>query len=269
MQDGRQRQRSGGCRMSDILIATMPVCPAQKRTAQFQRTTFSTSRLLDFCSEKELTAQTGHDSDDWPLVIVKELADNALDACEEAGIAPVVEIRVHEAGISVFDNGPGLPAETIKAVLDFAVRVSSREAYVSPTRGAQGNALKTILAMPFVLSGGKHGLVEIKTQGERHRIDFAVDQLRQQPVIGHAVEPAERKNGTEVKVRWPDLACSVLADAKDPEPALVPDHRLVRRDPDRWRHRHGLDQVEALGSYFASLVHAGSVRAAGRRLCST
>jgi hypothetical protein len=34
---------------------------------------------------------------------------------------------------------------------DYTIRVSSREAYVSPTRGAQGNALKTILAMGYVL----------------------------------------------------------------------------------------------------------------------
>ena len=59
-------------------------------TAKLDRTTFSTSRLLDFCSEKELTAQTGHDPDEWPLVALKELMDNALDACEEAGVAPVV-----------------------------------------------------------------------------------------------------------------------------------------------------------------------------------
>jgi DNA topoisomerase VI subunit B len=187
--------------------------PASKRTAQLQRATFATSRLLDFCSEKELAAQTGHDADDWPLVIAKELTDNALDACEEAGVAPVIEIKVDRTGITIADNGPGLPAKTVKAVLDFTVRVSSREAYVAPTRGAQGNALKTILAMPFVLSGGALGVVEIAAQGKRHRIDFAIDQLRQQPVIGHAVEPAERKNGTEVKVHWPDLACSILAGA--------------------------------------------------------
>ena len=36
------------------------------------RETFRTSRLLDFCSEKELQAQTGHEMADWPLVIVKE-----------------------------------------------------------------------------------------------------------------------------------------------------------------------------------------------------
>jgi hypothetical protein len=48
------------------------------------RTAFRTSRLLDFASQKELTAQIGHPPSDWPLVIVKELVDNALDACEEA-----------------------------------------------------------------------------------------------------------------------------------------------------------------------------------------
>jgi hypothetical protein len=37
----------------------------------------------------------------------------------------------------------GIAPQTVADVLDYAVRVSSREAYVSPTRGAQGNALKT------------------------------------------------------------------------------------------------------------------------------
>jgi DNA topoisomerase VI subunit B len=188
--------------------------PASKHAAQLHRTTFTTSRLLDFCSEKELAAQTGHDSDDWPLVIAKELIDNALDACEEAGIAPVIEIKVDRTGISVSDNGPGLSARTIKAILDFTLRVSSREAYVSPTRGAQGNALKTVLAMPFVLSGGDQGVVEIIAKGKRHRIDFAVDHLRQRPEIGLDVEPADRKNGTAIRVHWPVSACSILAIAK-------------------------------------------------------
>ena len=66
------------------------------------RTTFSTSRLLDFASVKELTAQTGHEVGEWPLVIVKELLDNALDACEEAGVAPVITIEVDDER----DHGP-------------------------------------------------------------------------------------------------------------------------------------------------------------------
>ena len=52
-------------------------------SAILERTTFSTSRLLEFCSRKELIAQTGHEPDDWLLVIVKELIDNALDTARK------------------------------------------------------------------------------------------------------------------------------------------------------------------------------------------
>ena len=70
-------------------------------TARRDRTTVRTSRLLDFASEKELVAQTGHSTWEWPLVILKELVDNALDACEEANIAPNISVEVNECGIAV------------------------------------------------------------------------------------------------------------------------------------------------------------------------
>ena len=71
------------------------------------RTTFPTSRLLDFCSRKALIAQTGHREDQWPLVALKELVDNALDACEDATVAPVISVIVDLDGIEVANNGPG------------------------------------------------------------------------------------------------------------------------------------------------------------------
>ena len=42
-------------------------------TQLLERTTFKTSRLLDFASEKELVAQTGHQKGDWPLVVLGSL----------------------------------------------------------------------------------------------------------------------------------------------------------------------------------------------------
>ena len=133
--------------------------------ACLKRTTFRTSRLLDFCSRKELIAQTGHQPEEWPLVLLKELVDNALDACEEAEVAPEITITVDAHGVTVADNGPGIPEDTVAGVLDFTARASSREAYVAPDRGAQGNALMTLVAMPFVLDG-KRGDIEIVAQGE-------------------------------------------------------------------------------------------------------
>ena len=180
--------------------------------ATLERTTFRTSRILDFVSEKELVAQIGHAREAWPIVILKELIDNAIDACEEAGIPPVVAVTVDDRGIIVEDNGPGLPADVIEDVLDFGVRVSSREAYVSPTRGAQGNALKTIVGMPFVLDGHR-GRTVIEALGIQHTIELGVDRIRQQPTVDHRVEPGDVTTGTRVTVEWPDSGCSILAAA--------------------------------------------------------
>ncbi|UCD51435.1 MAG: hypothetical protein JSW27_02150 [Phycisphaerales bacterium] len=182
-------------------------------TTTLQRTTFTTSREMDFVNEKELTAQTGHAPDDWPIVIGKELVDNALDACEEAGMPPEINVKVTPHSITVSDNGPGIGADTVTRLLDFSVRVSSREAYVAPDRGKQGNALKTVIMMPFVLDGNA-GHVEIAAHGVRHIIDIGVDAIRQRPVVRCREEESSVRIGTAVKVSWPDSACSILDEAR-------------------------------------------------------
>jgi DNA topoisomerase VI subunit B len=178
-----------------------------------ERVAFKTSRLAEFIGQRELTAQTGHRPEDWPVAILKELTDNALDACEEAGIPPEITVEVSKGEIVVIDNGPGLPSQTVKDILDYSSRVSSREAYVSPTRGAQGNALKTLLAMPFALNG-KAGTSTIESCGVRHAITFRVDQLRQEPAIDYDCVPSPRKKGTRVTVFWPESASSILSDSE-------------------------------------------------------
>jgi DNA topoisomerase VI subunit B len=178
------------------------------------RTPFKTSRLAEFTSEKELINQTGHDIKEWPIVVLKELVDNSLDACEEARIAPVITITVDACGISVSDNGPGITPVTVTNMLDYSARVSSREAYVAPTRGAQGNALKTIIAMPFALTG-EAGRVLIRSREVDHEIILSVDRIRQEPKIAHVQDLGVVKFGTEVLVEWPNLACSIVDDAVD------------------------------------------------------
>ena len=185
------------------------------RSPRLERVVFKTSRLLDFVGRRELTAQIGHPEIEWPLVILKEGTDNGIDICEEAQIAPRVDVAVDTTcgTISIADNGPGISAETVSAILDYTVRVSSREAYVSPTRGAQGNALKTILAMGFALTG-ERGETVIESRGIAHRIVFAVDRIRQEPRIERAEAPSLVRNGTRLTVHWPDSASSILMGTK-------------------------------------------------------
>ena len=63
--------------------------PKAKSEPKLTRVAFRVSRLMEFCTKRELQNQTGHSAYDWPLVVLKELMDNALDACEEAEVAPV------------------------------------------------------------------------------------------------------------------------------------------------------------------------------------
>jgi DNA topoisomerase VI subunit B len=166
---------------------------------------------MEFCTERELQNQTGHSVSLWFLVALKELMDNALDACEEAEVAPVISIRVNtDSGtIIIQDNAGGIETDTIKSILDYTIRVSSREAYVSPTRGAQGNALKTILAMGYVLDREKAksddavGVTIIETRGVKHHIKFEVDHINLQPRITHVTTPSSVKAGTKITVKWP------------------------------------------------------------------
>ncbi len=168
------------------------------------RHAFSQSRLSEYFSVKELSMQIGGSPTDWPIIILKELIDNALDAAE-AVTAPVVTVVIEADRFTVADNGPGLPDEVITASLDYSARVSSNAVYVSPTRGRLGNALKVVYAAPFV-AGGKTGRVVIDTATARHVVTVTYDPVRQLPALEHVRETPTVKSGTVVTVHWSDEA---------------------------------------------------------------
>lgn len=164
-----------------------------------QRETFETSRELEYFSEKELRAQIGHDTNFWPIAILRELIDNSLDACEKTGIAPFIDIEITDDFMQVADNGTGIPIEIITKSQDYLYRVSDKAYYVSPTRGQMGNALKVVYAAPFVVDPVNPGFVEIGSHGELHHISITMDRIAGKPVITDKVTPFVR-NGTFVKI---------------------------------------------------------------------
>lgn len=177
---------------------------------QLQRTTFETSRAAEYFDARQLSALVGVSQDEFASVRLKELVDNSLDACETSGVPPVVGVKVErEDGhirLSVSDNGPGIPAEVVRKVLDYNIRVSDKAAYRSPTRGAQGNALKTVIGIPYAL-GSREPLV-VEAQGVSHRIKPWVDPAG---TVHFDYAPAEmllqaREPGTAVALEIPNHA---------------------------------------------------------------
>lgn len=194
--------------------------------ATLQRETFSTSRLLEFFTEKELNMQIGVEQNRWAIALLKELIDNALDACEGAGIAPVIEVEIEDDAVSVRDNGPGIPADTINRSLDYSVRVSDKSYYVSPTRGQLGNALKCLWAAPYVVTGLR-GAIEAHANGRGHVIDVQLDRIAQEPRIDLTETDSEVKTGTFIKFGWPEIA-SYLSDDDSDDSYFGADKLLLR-----------------------------------------
>ena len=116
--------------------------------------------------------------------------------------------------IIVHDGGRGIPAETVEKLIDYSTRTSSRAAYASPSRGQQGNALQTLIAMPYALAGEDCETVVIESHGVEHRIAFATDPIRQTPRPVIERRPSLVKNGTRLTVLWPNSPRSNLDDAK-------------------------------------------------------
>ena len=189
--------------------AEQPKTSIKSARRKLTRVPFTVSRLMEFCTRRELVNQIGHDLYEWPLVVLKELVDNAIDACEDAEIAPAVSVTVKGSSIIVQDNARGIPAKTIDGVLDYSVRVSSREAYCSPTRGSQGHALKTVLPMGYVINE-RHGEAAtgktiIEANGVAHHIAFAVDHIKQEPKIERTTKPSRLTRGTRITIQLPGL----------------------------------------------------------------
>jgi DNA topoisomerase VI subunit B len=185
---------------------------------EFTRHTFDAHRIAEFATRDGLQKQTGHTVEKWPLVVLKELIDNALDVTESIGFAPLIEVVVdtRKGTITVGDNGPGLDGDTIKRITDFALSVSDKRDYVSPSRGAQGNALATILAMPYVLTG-KPGETVIESKGVRYVLTFDADPIIKVPRVAMRSELDDTKagsvqSGTTVTAQ---LASVLVRDAKD------------------------------------------------------
>jgi DNA topoisomerase VI subunit B len=178
------------------------------KAATLTRTMFVTSRQHEFFTEKELTMQFGAPKVLWPLVTIKELIDNSLDATEATDVAPEIAITLETDSVSVTDNGPGLPESTIEKALDYNVRVSDKRHYIAPSRGQLGNALKCVIPAAYVATGGK-SVVEIRAFGVHHRIEADVDRIANKPRIQHNPTPSESvQNGTKITVHWPEVASS-------------------------------------------------------------
>jgi hypothetical protein len=122
-------------------------------------------------------------------VVVKELADNALD---KAGTCSVGMLA--NGGFFVENPGEGIPGEPEDVAALFSIRrqIASSKVFRLLTRGALGNGLRVVVGA--VLSSG--GTLEVWTQSRHLRL---TPQFDTGETIVEA-EPADRIDGTRIEL---------------------------------------------------------------------
>ena len=152
------------------------------------------------------------------LTAVKEAVDNALDACEEAGILPEVWVHIERLGperfkVGIQDNGPGILRKQIPLIFG-KLLYGSKFHRLRMSRGQQGIGISAA-GMYGLLTTGKPVRIMSKVSKRKpaHYYEIQIDTKHNRPEIlnnrGEGVEipPGEagRKAIEKYGIEWIDL----------------------------------------------------------------
>ncbi len=145
------------------------------------------------------------------LMTVKEAVDNSLDACEEAGIYPDVEVRITQTGeerfrVLIKDNGPGIVKQQVPNVFG-KLLYGSKFHRLKMSRGQQGIGISAA-GMYGLLTTGKSIRIVSRTSPKKdaHSYEIQIDTKTNSPnVVKESEIQVDWEHGTQVEI---ELAAS-------------------------------------------------------------
>ncbi len=140
------------------------------------------------------------------LTTVKEGVDNALDACEEAGILPDIRVEVVQVSetrfrIAIEDNGPGIVKGQVPKIFG-RLLYGSKFHRLRQSRGQQGIGISAA-GMYGLLTTGKPVVITTRTgaRNEAHHFELVIDTQKNEPRVRVDRPVAwEKEHGTRVEI---------------------------------------------------------------------
>jgi DNA topoisomerase-6 subunit B len=140
------------------------------------------------------------------LTTVKEAVDNSLDACEEAGILPVVEITIEQLSetqfkVTVQDNGPGIVRQQIPHIFG-RLLYGSKFHRLRMSRGQQGIGISAA-GMYGLLTTGRPVQITSRTgpRSPAHYYELQIDTRQNKPdVMRDTTVEWDAPHGTKVTI---------------------------------------------------------------------
>ena len=140
------------------------------------------------------------------LTTVKEGVDNALDACEEAGIVPEVRVEIHQKTDSRFrvvleDNGPGIVREQVPKIFG-RLLYGSKFHRLRQSRGQQGIGISAAGMYGLLTTGKPIRIITRTGKGKRaHEFELVIDTQKNKPQVKRdLVVKWPKQHGTRVEI---------------------------------------------------------------------
>lgn len=135
--------------------------------------------------------------------IVHELLTNSLDACEEAGILPEIEVRLKQLGPEHYqftnrDNGPGIPEQHISSVFGKMLAGTKFHRKIQ-LRGQQGIGVAGVTLFSQMTTGQPMKILTSTGNGTVHDIKLLVDVTKNQADIVETNKISQKWRGTEIQ----------------------------------------------------------------------
>ncbi|HOZ35967.1 MAG TPA: DNA topoisomerase VI subunit B [archaeon] len=141
--------------------------------------------------------------------IIHELVTNSLDACEEAGILPEIEVTISELGseyyeISVVDNGPGIPEDKLASAMGKLLAGTKFHRLVQ-TRGQQGIGVSGIILLSQMTTGKPTKLISGTNKGKAISMEMSIDSKTNTPKVSEKHYLENKFKGLAVKCKFKDI----------------------------------------------------------------
>ncbi len=191
--------------------ASLPDVPPAEKNRQMYATAETMAKAQRSISVSEFFAKNRHLLGfDNPrkalLTTVKEAVDNSLDACEEAGILPVVEITIGQLAetqykVIVQDNGPGIVKAQIPNIFG-KLLYGSKFHRLRMSRGQQGIGISAAGMYGLLTTGTPVRITSrVKGKGQAHYYELQIDTRNNKPdIIKDESITWEVPHGTKVEI---------------------------------------------------------------------
>ncbi|MFA5361164.1 MAG: DNA topoisomerase VI subunit B, partial [archaeon] len=139
-------------------------------------------------------------------MVIHEYVTNSLDACEETGILPNIDVKIDELGdeyyeVTVTDNGPGITIENVGKAFG-KLLAGTKFHRLMQSRGQQGIGASGCTMLSQMTTGKASKIITGKEGKKAIALELVIDPRMNEPKISNVKEIEKDFRGTSVQAKF-------------------------------------------------------------------